>query len=280
MVAEGEEKVHNRSDFNASDSTDSLDLLTHFSIISVKCLYSANLEGIASKWLKLHKITDRNSQEERDYKLLKEDLRDKLWVLQLRIGASASALDNEEERAEQVAAYLRQIQDRREGRLTVAAIAAGGITSIVSGFILAGNNGSNSLEVIGIAGGLVGVGLSLPSLFMKKKAPFTHPVNPLKALWDDDNSQALFPESIWNFLHAAWPGHPPIREELISRWQQYGELSVEKDKNSDQKLYFGTGGKYTYEQLMNRASMLDQSEAAVNQMLLAISQLAAELNGH
>lgn len=253
-----------------AQAPDSAALASYFAPVSRQVLRATELEIVAQQWLTLHRLTDRTIEQQQQYRLLHERIRDRLWMTQLQVTATASALDNEEERAEQIAGFMREQQDRRERRFTVAAIVVGGLTSVISGIILAQERGASSLDVIGVTGGIAGVGLSLPSLFNTKRSRFDHRRNALAALWLDQNEAGLFPPVVWRFMHECPdPATPSLRDQLVGQWKAFGR--------SGDEIYFGVGGRYSADELTNRAAMLDQAEAYVNQIQQALSELVTTL---
>jgi len=241
------------------------DSIPEFSPSSTLIIQSLDLEPLVTQWMVLRVQKNMTQRQKNEYQLISQRIKNKLWQLQLQISAITSALDNEEERAEQVSTYLMQKQDAKDKKVTISAIAVGGITSVLSGLYLSQRN-DVSLNIVGVIGGAIGVGLSLPSLFKPKKIKYEHPINPLGALYYDDNSEGFFPEVIWRFIHYvnSQKKHS-VRDTLLSSWQQYGDL-----KNN---VYFGKHGYYNAEELQIRASMLDQTEACISQMQNALSEL-------
>ena len=251
-----------------SPKPDSTAYATYFPPGGRQVLRAAELENVARQWLALHQLPSRTPEQDGQYRLWHDRMMHRLWVAQLQVSATAAALDNEEERAEQVVDFMRERQDRREHRFTVASIVVGGLTSVISGIALADHRGDSS-DWIGVVGGIAGVSLSLPSLLKPKKSRYEHRRNALAALWLDQNETGLFPPMVWRYINdRPEPGVATLRDELVDQWRQTGR---------DNALYFSEGGRYTADELATRSAMLDQAESYVKQIQQAISEVATTL---
>lgn len=248
---------------------DSSAYATYFSPSGRQVLRAAELESLAREWLVLQRLSSYTPEQNRQYQLVHDRIRHRLWVAQLQVSATAAELDNEEEQAERVVDELRERQDKRDNRLTVASIVVSALTSVVSGVLLSRDRGTSSLDVIGVVGGIVGVSLSVPSLIKTKGKRYVHQRNALAALWLDQNEKGLFAPIVWRFMHdRPEAGVTTLRDELVNQWR-------ESDRSLP--LYFSEGGRYRADQLATRAAMLDQAEAYVKQIQKAISELATTL---
>ncbi|MBO0936383.1 hypothetical protein J2I47_07465 [Fibrella sp. HMF5335] len=256
----------------STPASDSAVYATFFSPSGRQVLRAADLEGIAREWLMLHQLAQQTPDQYRQYQLLHDRMRHRLWVTQLQVSATAAELDNEEEQAERVGDAVRERQGRREHRFTVASIVVSALTSVVSGVILSRNRGTSSLDVIGVVGGVAGVGLSLPNLLQPKGKWYEHKRNALASLWLDQNDTDLIAPTVWRFMHDR-PGADvaTLRDELVNQW---------KESDRANPLYFSEGGRYTADQLATRAAMLDQAEAYVKQIQKSISELATTLDAN
>jgi len=199
----------------------------------------------------------------------------------LEIAAVASEMDCEEERADQIASYLKEQEDEAETRLTVGALVVGALGAIVSGVLLANGNESNAPDFVGIGAGLAEVTLGVMILTNKKTVLFYHPRNALKDIWTAPETSSIFPPAVWFYLNYKNPESPekPLREQLVEQWLSFGQVADAHNKNKE-KLYallFGEGGRYTAEQLANRANMHDQVESQVNLMQQALRQLGSDI---
>jgi outer membrane protein assembly factor BamE (lipoprotein component of BamABCDE complex) len=197
----------------------------------------------------------------------------------LEISAVASELDCEEERISQLADYMEEKEGEVEKRLTVAAIVVG-----ASGAILAGvQTTDNGDKIIGVTGGVAEATLGTFILLNKKNIDFIHPRNALGEIWNGKIKSDIFPPSVWYYLCYFDPGHPDdksIRDLILQRWLGFEQIENAKEKKREQliALYFGEGGRYTTEQLYNRASMYDQLESYIKLMKQELTILSIELN--
>ncbi len=199
----------------------------------------------------------------------------------LEISALAAEMDCEEERADQIAVYLKGKEDDTETKLTVGAIvigAAGGITAAV---MLAKGGYGNTPEFIGIGTGLTEAILGISILLSKRKVDFFHQRNALKDIWEGPEFSAIFPGSIWYYLNYENPAptEKSLRRQLVDKWLGFGQIAETKQSEREKlyKLLFGSGGKYTADQLTNRANMLDQIESHINLMKQDLKQLTKEV---
>ncbi len=213
-----------------------------------------------------------------------DKLRSKLNVATLQIDAVVSELDCEEERTDQVADYLHTKTNNLETRLTVAAIATGAATAIMSGILITGRNRDpDTAEIIGITGGVTEALLGASILLVGRRVEFIHPRNMLRDIWEGTETSPHFPPSIWYYLHyqdPAKPDQPSLRNRIIDTWTQFGQIEdLPRNKvGKARNLYFGNGGIYTAEQLTNRANMHDQLEAHISLMRQDLMQLSLEID--
>ncbi|GAB2562069.1 hypothetical protein [Spirosoma aerophilum] len=203
------------------------------------------------------------------FRFVRQQITEWIGLTNLQISSTASEMDCEEERADQVATYLVQQANGREQKLTVASLTVGALTSIISIALFARKSNSDALNALGIGGGAAGAGLGLGILLVKQKVPFQHPRNPLGDLWTGPDTSSIFPPLVWAFLNQpTQPGHPSssVRRQLLERWNDLGQLGTTpgKEQTRLRALFFGTGGTYTADELQIRANMLDQLESEIN----------------
>ncbi len=203
-------------------------------------------------------------------------------VASLEISAVAAEMDCEEERAAQIAVYLKRKEDEAETKFTVGSIIIGAVGAVTAGVLLANGNDDNLPEIIGIGAGLAEASLGLMILTNKRKVEFHHTRNALKDIWEGQDSSTIFPAPVWYYLNYYDSNNveqPSFRYQIIDRWMNFGQISVAKRKRKRDLIdvYFGLGGKYTSEQLFNRANMLDELEAYINLMKQDLKGLALEL---
>lgn len=224
---------------------------------------------------------DQSMESRMRYLELRQEIFQNINMSSLEISAMASEMDCEEERVDQIAGYLKNKEDKRETNLTVAAIVIGATGAIVAGALLISNNDNNAAEFVGIGTGLIEATLGVFILTNKRKVEFKHYRNALGEIWNPKETSTIFPPSIWYYLNYENPmeDNLSIRKQIVERWKSFDQLSVANDKEQDKlrQLFFGVGGKYTSEQLHNRANMYDQIEANINLMNQDLKNLADEL---
>lgn len=199
----------------------------------------------------------------------------------LEISSVAGEMDCEEERADQIATYLNNKEDALETHLTAASIVIGAAGGLASGLLLAQYTDETISEMVGIGTGFVGTILGILILIHKKKTDFYHPRNVLKDIWEGPFTSKFFPAAIWYYLNdkGSAGSNKSLREELKERWIGFGQIDTINSVKSKKtrKLLLGTGGRYTAEQLTNRANMYDQVESVINLMKQDLKMLLRDL---
>lgn len=199
----------------------------------------------------------------------------------LEISAIASELDCEEERISQLADFMKEKEAEIEKRLNVAAMVVG-----ASGAILAGvQTSDNGDKIIGVTAGIAEATLGTLILVNKKKVDFYHKRNALGEIWKGMETSEIFPPAVWYYLCYFNPEsseNKSIRYQIIQRWVGFKQIENAKTKKRRAlfNLYFGEGGRYTTEQLYNRANMYDQLESYIKLMKQELTNLSMELNNY
>jgi hypothetical protein len=191
----------------------------------------------------------------------------------LVISAVSSELDCEEERVSQIAHYLSEKQGNLESKLTIGAIVLGATGAILTGGVIKDEKVSNAT---GIATGIGEAALGLTMLFNKRKIEFYHDRNILRDIWEGPNVSSLIPSFIWYYLNHEDHNDNSLRKEIINKWSQFGQIDMESSTNS--LLYFGNGGKYSADELNNRADMYDQLESQIYLLKQKLMTLAIEID--
>lgn len=199
----------------------------------------------------------------------------------LEISSVAGEIDCEEERTGQVADFLSQKENETESRLTVASIIAGAAGAIGTGLLL--NSENNSDDYVQIAAGVAEAAMGMLILLNKRHISFTHTHNPLRDIWNGNETSQSFPASVWYYLSYYDPQKPDkhsYRYQIISGWMDFGQIATARSSGKRElvDLYFGDGGNYTVNQLQNRANMLDQLESRIKLMKQDLRELARELD--
>lgn len=258
-------------------------LLAHFSRSSLNVANAVGLLDDLHNYLEFSKndLDSININERFDLLELRQRINYRVNISSLDVSAIASEIDCEEERIEQIANFIQQKEGKLETNLTVAAIVTGAIGAILSGVIVINDVEDNRVEYVGITAGLSEVLLGSLLLVNKRKIIFKHDRNLLQDLWERKEVSSVFPPSIWYYLNYTDPNDESVSvsEEIIDKWMKFGQLTDSKEKKKGKliQLYFKDGGKYTSEQLINRANMHDQLESQINLMKQDLMLLSHEL---
>jgi len=209
---------------------------------------------------------------------LKQRIDHKINMASLEVSAVASEMDCEEERTSQVANYLKGSENETESKLTIAAIVVGATGAITTGGVIENEAASNT---VGIATGITEASLGLLMLFNNRKIDFYHQRNALREVWQGNPVSSNFPPFVWYYLNYTDPdkGISSVRREIIDKWKNFGQISEREDEEGHvlTPIYFGDGGKYTTEELVNRADMYDQLESHITLMKQGLKALSLAL---
>ena len=196
------------------------------------------------------------------------------------VASLAAELDCEGERADQVAGYLKSLDDHRTQRLNVLSISIGAASGIGTTVI----DNKAGQYAFGIGGGLLAAGLGLLTLRQNgHTAEFAHPRNLLTEVWAEQPATDLFPPSVWYMLtNPAFSngGQTSIIHNTRQRWQRYGQLARPESKQGRElaSLLFGPGGQYSADQLTVRANLLNELQSAVRLLNQELQGLLVVLN--
>ena len=193
------------------------------------------------------------------------------------ISAVSSEMDCEEERVSQVANYLSGRQGDRESKLTKSAIVLGALGAILTGGVIKNDEVSNT---VAITAGIGEAGLGLMMLFNRESVEFHHKRNALKDVWNNVETSEIFPPLVWYYLKYKNPAigqDKSLRDQIIEKWMNLGQIDPHS-KKSTVDLFFGEGGKYSTDELENRADMYDQLESSITLMKQDIKALSLEID--
>ncbi|MGI4741670.1 MAG: hypothetical protein ACRYG7_41410 [Janthinobacterium lividum] len=195
------------------------------------------------------------------------------------VASVAAELDCEGERADQVAGYLREQDNRRTQRLNVLSIGTGAASGIGTTVI----ENKPGQYAFGIGGGLLAAGLGLLTLTGGHTVEFDHPRNLLAEVWGEKPTSDLFPPSVWYMLTEpafSNSGQSALAHNTRQRWEHYGQLAHPASKKGQQlaALLFGKGGQYSADELTVRANMLNELQAAVRLLNQELQGLQLALN--
>lgn len=191
---------------------------------------------------------------------LRQQIQSRLLLASVEIASLAAELDCEGERADQLATYLDQQDQKRIRNLTLLSVILGAITTVATALIPA----DNTDKIVGIGGGLLSAGLgSGAALSSKKTVLFQHERNLLTDIWTADEQSLLYAPFIWYVLNEKEFSNTrrhSIRANIKRRWQQYGVVGMTPEQ---QQLLFGRGGNYQADALHTRANMLNQLQSSI-----------------
>ncbi len=203
-----------------------------------------------------------------------------LALVSSTVASVAAELDCEGERADQVAGYLGEQDDRRTQRLNVLSIGVGAASGVGTTVI----ENKTAQYAFGIGGGLLAAGLGLLTLRAHgHTAEFKHPRNLLADVWAEKPTSEVFPPSIWYMLTEpafSNSGQTSLAHNTRQRWQHYGQLARPESKQGKAlaALLFGEGGEYSADELQVRANMLNELQSAVRLLNQELQGLQLVLN--
>ena len=213
---------------------------------------------------------------------LKQRIDQRINLSSLEISAVASEMDCEEERTSQIGTFLKKREDELESKLTVGAIVVGAVGTIVTTALIVSHSSGNFGDYAGIISGVLETSFGVGILLNKQKIDFYHQRNALKVIWEGHETSENFPPSVWyylNYFNPQQPDNNSLRFQILEKWMNLGQIS-EVDSHKRRNLldiYFGEGGRYTSEQLTNRANMYDQLESYINLMKQDLKNLSIQV---
>lgn len=256
-------------------------LTRHFTEPSLQVAHAFGLLDLLGKYVHQHRqYTASPTIEERISLLeLSQQINNRINQASLEISSFASELDCEEERLTQIADYLKGKERERETKLTVAAIVVGATGGIGSSAMALGERTDKAGNYAAIATGITEAVLGILMLTNNRTVAIEHPRNALKDVWEGKDSSGIFPPSIWyyiNYYNPAAPEQSSLRYQILQRWMSFKQIDIASTKNKKKLLdmYFGDGGRYSTDQLYNRANMYDQLESyikLIKQDVMALS---------
>jgi hypothetical protein len=256
-------------------------LTNRFSFTSLNTANAIGIIDNLTQYTKL-KIDEKASPKlERRVVMLEllQKITQRINIASLEISAVASELDCEEERANQVASYLKNKESTKEKKLIIGSMIVGAVGSIAAEIISMNTNSGNISNYVAIATSVIDVGLGTLIILNNKSIEFYHTRNALKDIWTNPPTSTFFPASLWYYLtfENTSKNETSLRKQLIEKWQDFGQINNTKEKEKNIALFFGNGGVYETEQLKNRADMHDQIEAYITLMKQDLKQLSIEI---
>jgi len=245
----------------------------------------ANAIGVLdwiSQYIKLqHEVSRRPNVENRLAVMeIKQRIDHRINLSSLEVSAVSSELDCEEERTSQVANYLKGKESNFETKLTVGAIVVGAVGAVSTGVLI---KDDKTADYVGLATGVTEATFGMMMLFNKRTTDFYHERNTLKEIWEGHETSSSFPPSVWYYLKYYDPKEgkkSSVRNQIITKWMTFGQINEQESEEKEEliDLYFGKGGRYSTDQLDNRADMYDQLESHINLMKQDLKALSVELD--
>lgn len=189
--------------------------------------------------------------------------------------AVAAQLDCEGERTDQMAGYISNINQRYTARMTALSIILGAVTTVAA-VIVQSNATQNAIS---ISGGILTAGIGAATLNPKgKRLYWPHSENILEDIWQEKNTHHFFPNALWTILNLkAFSNAKDITllQSIKNRWSHY--IFDDEISKEEIALFFGNGGKYTAEDLQDRADMLNQMQASIRSIHQDLASLSIHL---
>lgn len=105
----------------------------------------------------------------------------------------------------------------------------------MTGILVSGNNDGNASDLIGVGVGIADATLGILILTNQQKIKIQHPRNVLREIWRGTETSTVYPPSIWYYLNYADPknqNETSLREQLIKKWESFGQINSKKAKSS------------------------------------------------
>ena len=223
----------------------------------------------------LQQLVQPNQLSVQDDEQIRQQILTRLLSTQTQIASLAAELDCEGERADQLATYLDEQDDRRVRRLTIGSVVVGAVTTVITAFI----SGDNADKITGISGGLVSAALGGAAAFSSnQRVPFQHQRNLLTDVWEQKKTSTTYSPAVWYVLNEKSFSNSQqysIAHNIRQRWLDY-VLSGTPD--AERALYFGAGGPYRADDLHTRANMLNQLQSSVRLINQELQSLLLNLS--
>jgi hypothetical protein len=189
--------------------------------------------------------------------------------------AILSELECEIFRTRQLFLQLRNLNSKKNVRLTAGAIVIGSATNITPVIIT-----ENSANIVLISTSLLSAGLSLSTLRTGNgKIKLIFPRNLLSDVWFAPVKSTDYPAGLWYILNSAKFSNTRqlSKVQLIKmRWLKF-ELNDSVNKETE-NLFFGTGGIFDQDELEIRVSMLAELMAEVNTINVDLDNFEYDIN--
>ena len=218
---------------------------------------------------------DPSSEAQQKRNTLQLEIHSKITAIFSQMNAVTAELDCEEERIDQIATTISNLNDKNISRLTVASILIGAAVSVAGAYIA--DDGWD--KGIAAGGGVLGAGLSFLTLNPKgKKVMLKHPRNLLRCFMTEKNN-GEFPPFVWYMINEGRftnSGEGSILQHMQQRWVK-NLFDNDKEKALEAVL-FSDGGIYYAGDLHTRAEMFDQMQSVIHSLHQNIDFFIQEVN--
>lgn len=207
---------------------------------------------------------------------VKQKITDKILLFQTEIDATASELDCNGERFDQLARLVDSRNSKKNTQLTVASIALGAAITLSTALI----NNDDINKGINISGGIAGAGLGFLLLNPKgKKVELKIHRSLLKNVWTESNSDTAFPPSLWRVMNDksfSNDGNLSLIQTLKKRWILFA-FEDDIDAN-DERLYFGKGGYFSSDDIHLMSNMNNELQSSVRTVQQDLRSLISSIS--
>ena len=218
---------------------------------------------------------DPSEEAQQKRNTLQLEIHSKITAIFSQMNAVTAELDCEEERIDQIATTLSNINDKSVTRLTVASILVGAASAVAGAYI----TDDNWNKGVTVGSGVLGAGLSFLTLNPKgKKVVLQHPRNLLRCFITEKND-IEFPPFVWYMLNEPRftnSGESSVLRNTQKRWIRH---LFDNDKEKALKaVVFSDGGVYNAGDLHTRAEMFDQMQSVIHSLNQNLNFFIQEVN--
>ena len=169
---------------------------------------------------------DPSNEAQQKRNTLQLEIHSKITAIFSQMNAVTAELDCEEERIDQIATTISNLNDKNISRLTVASILIGAAVSVAGAYIA--DDGWD--KAIAAGGGVLGAGLSFLTLNPKgKKVMLKHPRNLLRSFMTEKNN-GEFPPFVWYMINEHRFTNSGEGSILLHMQQRWVKNLFDKDK--------------------------------------------------
>ena len=235
--------------------------------------YASNTDEALLSLIALANDPSEEAQQKRN--TLQLEIHSKITAIFSQMNAVTAELDCEEERIDQIATTISNLNDKNISRLTVASILIGAAVSVAGAYIA--DDGWD--KAIAAGGGVLGAGLSFLTLNPKgKKVMLKHPRNLLRSFMTEKNN-GEFPPFVWYMINERRFTNSGEGSILLHMQQRWVKNLFDNDKEKALKaVLFSDGGIYYAGDLHTRAEMFDQMQSVIHSLHQNIDFFIQEVN--